>query len=356
MKKSTIMKRNILISLLLLVSLTGYSQRFDKEKSRVIEKQYVTDGSQTLAVENSFGKIQIETWNKNEITVQVELIARAESEKEAQRVLDKLEVDIDESPSSISLETKINSQAKNSYGKAFEIHYSIKLPATNAVEIINKFGDVFVDSRKGKVMVDLSYGALKAERLEGESEIELAFGSGFFEYLAESEIEIKYSNVEVEEATSLRIEEGFSDLEIRKVAKLDLQSKYGNVDIVTVGEIIVDIRFSDFKIEKLTKSIDMYGAYVSDFEIGEVAGSVDRVELETKFGTSELTFAADFHAVIDADLKFSDLSYRDLDLKFSRQITSGNSKEYYGILGPDDNTEKLVKIESSYGNYKLKRR
>jgi hypothetical protein len=348
------MKRNLISILLLSLALAGYSQRFDGEKSRTIEKQYSTDKSETLAVSNSFGKVQVETWDRNEIAVKVELIGRGSSEREAQKVLDNLEVEINQSASSISFKTVVNSRLKGNNDEGFEVNYTVKLPSDNPIDISNKFGDVFIDDRTGTVKADVAYGALKTERLEGQADVEVSFGSGYLEYLADAELEIKYSNVEIDEAKSIRIEEGFSDLKIENVAKLDLQAKYGSVDIASVGEIQVDIRFSQFQIEKLTKSIEMYGAYVTDFEIEEITSSVELVDLETKFGSSELAFTDDFYAIIDADLKFSDLSYRDLDLKFSRQITSGNSKEYYGVLGPDEDTKRLVKIESSYGNYKLR--
>src|SRR6476661_8753086 len=64
-------------------------RRFDAEKSKRINKVFKVNATDKLDIENSFGKIHINTWDKNEITVEVVMIARANSEEKAQEILDK---------------------------------------------------------------------------------------------------------------------------------------------------------------------------------------------------------------------------------------------------------------------------
>ena len=103
MKLNQMLKYSFILILFLSVN-TGWSKDQD-EKRRVVEKSYSVNTSTLLSIKNKFGKIEINSWDKNEFSIKIEIISRGRSEERAQRILDEIEIEIDESSTEISLET-----------------------------------------------------------------------------------------------------------------------------------------------------------------------------------------------------------------------------------------------------------
>ncbi len=62
-----------------------------------------------------------------------------------------------------------------SYDSHVEINYYVSVPEYINLRIDNKYGDIYMESISGDCYVILSNGSLKANSLEGEATIELAF-------------------------------------------------------------------------------------------------------------------------------------------------------------------------------------
>src|ERR1700759_4662905 len=64
----------------------------DVRKQRLINKSYPVTADDKLEIENQFGNVVISTWDKNEITVDIEISARANSEEKAQDIMNRIDV------------------------------------------------------------------------------------------------------------------------------------------------------------------------------------------------------------------------------------------------------------------------
>jgi len=192
--KQQVFKRlvNYLIIIVLIVS--SSIARADSEKRKSVNKSYKVSSSTIVHLNNSFGKMHVETWDKNEVKVDIEVIVRASSDDRAQSLLDKISIDIDDgNPSGrLSFSTSISNN-KSGRNTSFEINYDVSMPKTNNVDLKNSFGDLYLGDLSGDAEIDVQYGNMKTGRLTGDSEIKLSFGSGFSEIDALNEGEIKIS-------------------------------------------------------------------------------------------------------------------------------------------------------------------
>src|SRR6186713_1186592 len=150
------------ISLFLAVSIPVFSSPAggDEEvrKKRTINKTYSVTSEDKLEVENQFGNVIVTTWDKNEIAVDIEIGARASSDRRCQDIMDELEVKELRSGHIISFKTKVgdihnnggeNKRKGNDEDRSFYIDYIIHMPAGNRLQLENSFGKTTVPDLSG---------------------------------------------------------------------------------------------------------------------------------------------------------------------------------------------------------------
>lgn len=323
------------------------------QKKKYIQKNYKVSSSTKLDVNNKFGRVEVNNWDKSEFDIKVEIIGKGRNEERAQRILDEIEIDISESSGEISFQTDISSsKSKNEEG--FEINYTIYMPAKNDLELKNSFGDVSMGDRSGNLDLNVAYGSFKTGNVDGFTNLKLSFGSGSMNDIQDGELTIKYSKFELENAKNLELTQGFSDLELGEVNELDLESKYGGVEIEKANVIDAEAHFSGFEIEELTGSIELKCSYLGNFQIERLAKTFTLVDIDGKFGSYEIGLEPGLNANINADFSFADLKvYSDVDVDFNYRVKESNRSTYKGKIGAGDEN-KMIRIDSSYGNLRLK--
>ena len=350
--KTTYPLKYKITTLCLLLTFVVLAGNQDKKK-KYVEKNYKVTATTKLKIENKFGEVEINSWTKSEFDVKVEIIGEGRNEERSQRIMDAIEIDITEGSSKIVFETKIaDSRQKN--GEGFEINYTVYMPETNPLEIKNSFGDVILGDRKNDLDINVSYGSMRIGDVSGDSMIKLSFGSGSAENIKDGEATIKYSKFEIESANKLDLTQGFSEIEIGEVSDLEMKSKYDKVEIEKAGKIDADAHFSSLDIEELTGSLELDCSYLNNFRIDKLARTFTLVDIDGKFGSYEIGLEAGINADINAEFSFADLKYSsDVDATFNYRVKESNTSTYKGKIGKGD-PNKMIRIDSSYGNLRLK--
>lgn len=353
MKATKQLKYKILaFSMFLILSAASLAGDQDQKK-KYVEKNYKVSATTKLKIDNKFGTVEINSWEKSEFDIKVEIIGKGRNEERAQRILDAIEIDITESSAEIVFETEIES-SKNKNEEGFEINYTVYMPEKNRLEIKNSFGDVTMGNRANDLDIQVSYGSMKVGNVSGDAVIKISFGSGSVGKINDGEATIKYSNFEIEEANILDLTQGFSDIEIGEVKDLELESKYGKVEIEKAGKIDADSHFSGFEIEELTGSLELDCSYLGDFRIDRLAKTFTLIDIDGKFGSYEIGLEEGLNADINAEFSFADLKVSsDVDATFNYRVKESNRSTYKGKIGKGD-PNKMIRIDSSYGNLRLK--
>lgn len=340
------MKRQLIFSLL--VSFLISATAAESEVSKVINKNFKVSSTTLLSVRNSFGKIHVNTWEKSEISVEIEIIGNASNEERAQKIIDNIDISVNETSSEVSLITNIK-DSKSRGNSGYEINYTINMPVENPINFRNSFGDIYLPTRKGDAFVKVGYGALKAQDFLATTEMEISFGSGSVGRFEKGELEVKYSDVEIESAGEMIIDQGFSNLEIDQIDELDLESKYGDVRLGKAGFVKADVGFSGFKMGELSGSLDLEADYVSGFEIDLLRKEFDFVRIYGKFGSYDIRLEDGLSADLEAEFRYSDLKTYGDEVDFHYRIKESNLAEYRGKIG-GGSYDKIIKIKSSYGD------
>jgi len=84
----------------------------DVEKTKTFTKTYTITGSEKISVNNQFGEVKINGWNKNEVKVDVTIIARSSTDERAQEILDRISIEDGKNGDGVYFKTNMNNDKK----------------------------------------------------------------------------------------------------------------------------------------------------------------------------------------------------------------------------------------------------
>ena len=325
--------------------------RDDVERSKRIEKSYTVGTQHLLDITNKFGRVHVNTWNKSQVEVKIEVIARGRNEERAQIILDQIDVSIIDSGNLLKFVTELKGNMNNKNSETFEINYLVNMPSMNALNLKNSFGETYLADFAGNLDLDVSYGELKADRLTGTSNVKISFGDGEIDLMKSGDLTINYSDVEIEELGNVKLEQGYSDVSIERANSLNLNSKYGDLSIGELVSVVGYVGFSEFSLDKLYSSMELETAYSGGFKVSEVSKDFKKILLKGKFGTFKIGIEKGSNATFEADLKFCDLNYSGIELDFSYKVKEDFKSEYKGKIG--NGSGGKISVTSSYGDVKF---
>ena len=299
-------------SLILVAFILFTAQAQAIEKERIIKKSYKVDSQTELKIKNSFGKIDIESYDGNEIFIEVKIWAKGNSESKVTKFINSIEIDFDESHDEIEVET--SSISNNGKVKKFEVNYTVKVPTNNELSIEQSFGNVYFKNHQGKIDLEISHGNLEAGIIENkDNEIEMQFSNGNIESFSKGSIDLSHSNLDIVYISSLNLESEFGNVTIKKVkGSVKAEISHGSLKINSMNKKFNDVEIkSEFSqvninLEDLPYNLEYYGSFStlskpSNFELkerdkdftseeikGEVNGGGNRVLIKASHSNIDL--------------------------------------------------------------------
>jgi hypothetical protein len=241
------------ISLLLALSAPAFSQdskgHVEAKKQRLINKHYDVTAEDKLEIENQFGNVVVSTWDKNEITVDIEIEANASTDEKAKEMMDEIDVRDYNSSHIISFKTKVGEihngkddrNPKN--GRTFYIDYVIHMPSGNRLEIENSFGKTEVPAFRGLVTLTSKFGSLNTGKLDNVDAIDVEFGKAYITEIANGKVAFKFNkesrigkvsgNVKITSEFSQNVQFNVSD----NIEELSVYESYSGVRMVVDKEL-----------------------------------------------------------------------------------------------------------------------
>lgn len=335
------------------------------EKIKRIERTYQVDSNVKIGIDNKFGTVHIDTWDKNEVQLEIEIIVEDKNEGKASERLEDIDIVFDDnSPNSLHFKTIIDEKwwsvnpvmATVGIGqKRIEINYRLSIPINSELELENKYGHVYIGDLTGDAFIDIKYGNLKTERLTGENyEVELKYGKGEIEEIKNAHIDVGYSKLEIEKSESMEVESKYSALEMDEVDVLELSAKYGEVDIESVISLEGEFRYTDVKIGEVLNDVSADVGYGPKFEIEYISSQFEFVDIDANFTSVHLNFQENSRFELDAEASYGNINVSRSQTsvyKFDKE-DHGNTEELEAIFGEDADGRK-VNIDVSYGNISI---
>ena len=274
---------------------TATDNLYTVEKVKKITKSYSVGTKEKLNIDNQFGKVQVNTWSKNEVKVDIEIKAFEENDSKAQALLNGVVIDEKRSGELISFKTNISNpepsgrQDGNEIRKGVSIDYIIYMPDRNALSITNKFGNIQLPDLSGVVNIKNSYGSVVAGKLSNSlNSINVNYGSVNI-VLGMGSINISYGNLKMSHAKQINATVEFGSTKIEKLTgggKID--NKYGSLKI---DELQSEFKNLIILVDKGSVSMGITPASNFNFDVTVNKGGFkypeDRVEITSQTPENE---------------------------------------------------------------------
>ncbi len=308
MKKHTEVRRYLLASALLLVSAWAFAADGpDIEKKKTYSKSYSIDGNDKVNINNQFGQVKITTWGKNEVKIDVSVVAKASTEERAQSILDNIRIEDGKSGNEVSFKTimdkeqsKGDRRTRNNESQGMQIDYEVSMPAASPLVLENQFGKTFVPDMTGPVEITQKFGELVVGNLPNIKELRVEFGSLVAESISNCKVVIKFSKAEIKKMNGT-IKGDFEFCEKVKlpldnsVTDFSLSNSYSKIEIAVAssfgGNFEIHTSFGDFKnnsamaIKEDRDEDDNHGPRFDKDFVGKTGNGACRVKIHSSFGS-----------------------------------------------------------------------
>ena len=277
-------KLSLLGVILAIFTLCSLSSQARREFSKTVKKEFDISTDGTTSIYNKYGKVLINTWDKNRVKVEVMIVVKASGEEVAQAIFDRIDIDFDTGGSYVSAKTQIESSSKNSWWKDnnnkadYSINYEVWMPPSNRLELETKYCDSKVAPLNNSAEVSIKYGNLIMEGLDDDLELKLDYGNGTINKVHNAniesshctlnlleaqdiEIESKYSTITVERAQDIRSDTRYDTYKLGQVSEFRNTGKYDNLVIQKARAVYVDSDYTHFFTNSVSKSIDLQISY-----------------------------------------------------------------------------------------------
>lgn len=304
-----------------------------QDRIKNYSKSYAVDGNDELVLDNKYGRVTINTWNKNEIKVDVQIKGTAGDDETAQKLIDAISISDNKSGNVVSFRTNFNNGSKsiwnlfnnmNDRHKA-EVNYIIYMPSTIALDMRNRYGGVVLPSLSGKVMLDNSYGSLTAKALTNPSNV----------------LNLRYYEASIEE-----------------ISGAEINLSYGSLKLGTVGRLVSNINYAPVDIGKLVSSGSLNVRYGGGIKINEISKGLKNLDINATYSSVNVNLRGDESFDFDVTVKYGSFNFDENRLKVTSKSPSDDArgfhptKNYKGYAG-NSNSSNKININSTYQSVKL---
>lgn len=331
-------------------------------KEKTIKKEFTVNSNATLKVDNSYGNINIVTYNGNKTLIEVTIKTNSNNEEKAQEKLDEITVEFSATPDMVSAKTLFNKNKSKSWWNNWgnknnvnmEVHYVIKLPITNNVDLNNDYGSINLDKLEGRAFIKCDYGKITTKELMADNNF-LSFdytNNSYFEYIKSGKINADYSDYTVAKTKSLEISADYTKSTIKIAENVKYSCDYGSLSIENINNLNGNGDYLTLVIGDVYKNIDLNSDYGS-IKIGRMTNNSGNVNIRSNYAGITIGYDSGYNFKVELDLQYASL--RDSDgLEFTKKKTESTDKYYLGYHG-SSSSPNFIKIDSNYGNVSFKR-
>ena len=340
------------------VEKTEFTGKHTKEKK--IKEEFSVAADANLNIDNSYGNVDITTWDQNRVVIEVIIKTNGNDEEKVEKRLEDINVEFNQNSSGVSAKTRFSKNDKSWWKELFdgfdnvnmEVNYLIRAPEGNHLDISNDYGGIYIDKTTGNAKINCDYGKMDIGELRGNSNY-LNFDytrSSSIGYVTNAEINADYSDYEINEAEQLVISADYSKSSVGKVSKLEFNCDYGSVEIDKVKVLIGNGDYLTTKINRVFTSADLNMDYGS-LSIEKVIKGARNIDIDTEYAGVKLGFDNEMSFNFDIKTSYGGISGLN-DLQVQKQSQGNSSHSVSGYYGNSGNGTK-INISTSYGSVKF---
>lgn len=333
---------------------------FNKE----IRKDFPVTAQTRLEVSNKYGNVDVTNRDDSRVSIKVMVLVKGKDQHRAEEVLKMININVSQEGDLIRAVTEIDDdfgklfKGFNTGNEGLEINYTISMPKTVPLNLLNKYGNVFIDELTATSVIDIKYGKLTANRLVHDSrepltKVYLSYSNGTIQEAKWIELDIKYSKINMVESRALAIISKYSKVYVTNGSSVVSESKYDTYEIGKLTNFVSTAAYGHFVIESLTGKLQLDTKY-TDVTVNQIAESFEGIKVSNSYGSYRLGIDQGASYKLNGYSKYCSISYPAENARVNR-FNENNEMKVNGVIGANANPKAEVSITSNYGNVKLMR-
>lgn len=369
----------------------------DPMRTKTFSKSYPADNSDKLVLSNQYGSIQIKTWDKKEVKVDVDIKAYGNNDEEAQKLLDGVNIEAGKSGDQIAFKTKMDqsgnwgrgSNGRKKWRREVRISYVVYMPAANSLTMSQNYGDINMADLSGPLYVKVQYGGFTAGDLSNTNNyISVQYGSTNIQSVNKAVVKHQYgSGLIIASAGTLDVDAQYvavnlntikgnavikqqygGGLSVGSVENIELDAQYTNVklgtvkgnarirqqynslSIASVGKLDLDCQYANTSVGAL-RGDGKFNMQYNKLNIDQVGTGCKNLNVDAAYVNISVGFDSGYNADIDVRTSYASFKYDGEITAKQNGNDDSNSKSYTGKIGKGGGA--TVKVKSDYGGVSL---
>ncbi|MBT8314051.1 MAG: hypothetical protein KJP26_06280 [Maribacter sp.] len=326
--------------------------KYTKEKT--IKKEFDVNSDALLKISNSYGNLNLTSWNEDRILIEVHIKTSGNNEDKVQKKLDNITVDFEASSSMVSAKTIFNKNKSNwgwNWGNNnvnMQINYTIKMPVKNSVHLNNDYGNILLDRVDGHAKINCDYGRLEIGELRGRNNY-LNFdytSKSSIEYINSGEIKADYSGFTIEKAGDLKVNADYTNSTINQMENLQYSCDYGKIEVGEANNVEGNGDYINVKLGTIHGNVDVNADYGS-LKITNMAEDAGNLRVSSDYTGIKIGYSPQYYFDFEIKTEYAGVSGKD-DFEINISTEKSNNRYYKGYHGKP-NSGNSVSIDSEYG-------
>jgi hypothetical protein len=354
--------RSILTLVLLALVQAAQAAEPTQEYTRTLQREFAQALDGTTALYNKYGKVNVNTWDKQQVKIDVTIVVNAASQREADRTFDLINVNFINTWGYVKAETIVNFFREG--GQDIKINYEVWMPHSNQLDLKNRYGNAWVGALSGKLIAEVRYGDLRTEVINNDADLNLNYGKATIKkannvigqlnnvelVLTECrdvQLDTKYSKIRTERTGNVRLTSRYDDFTLGRLDELRLQTKYTNVKLQTAKSVFLTAQYSDVKLAAINQAVDADLCY-GNLNIDDLSRNFSEVNIIAKYTAVNINVARGAAYRIDAEAQHADIHYPE-SCRVHRRTDTGTLETLNASMG-DGTAKGVVKARMTYGD------
>ncbi|NRD20303.1 hypothetical protein HNV08_09615 [Winogradskyella eckloniae] len=329
-------------------------------KERSIKKTFNVSSNATLKVDNSFGSVDVITWEENRIDFDILIKVTGNNAEKVEEKLEGINIEFSSSNDIVSAITHISKNKSSwwNWGKnmslQIEVNYVIKMPISGNVDLSQDYGSINLDRLNGVANISCDYGKITTKELMADNNnIRFDYSSNcYFEYIKSGKITADYSGFTVAKTKDLFVKADYTKSIIEAAEYVEYDCDYGSLKVDNVNNFSGKGDYLTLRLGNVYKSVELNANYGS-VKIDRMASKANRIDITAEFTGITIGHDANYNFNFDIDLEFASLRESD-GFNFTNKEIDHTEKKYKGYYG-SKNSGNFVKINSEYGSVTFKK-
>ncbi|SOD19917.1 hypothetical protein SAMN06297358_3624 [Pedobacter xixiisoli] len=380
----------------------------DPQRTKSFSKSYGLGRGEKVNVSNIYGNLIIKTWDKNEVKVDADIRAFANSEDEAQKLIDNVSITSSKNGDEAVFKTQMEDRNGNwgngsrngkRWRREVKIFMTVYLPSSAALTASQQYGNLEVPDFAGATALKVQYGKLITGDLSNSNNfisaqytsvdlqnvnkatIKQQYGSGLtIASIGDLNLNAQYATVrigDIKRSASIRQQYG-SGLTIASVGgNLDLDAQYASVkvgaikgdagikiqygsglNIEQVDNLSLTAQYAAVRVGRLTGNMTAKAQYGSRFAVEKVEASSKIVNIDTEYLGVTLGFAANYGGSLNVDTQYGSLKAGE-GINARRvgddddDRGSSSRRDYAGTIGKGGASNVKVSVRYSSATFRV---